>query len=248
MNKTINKLANEVKSAVMAKPIDQTVVKDKWLQRVLQTHVDQSVSLLHTLDCSERSFNYANIKHSKICSRIEITFNAQTLPLEAEIKSPSKSSKRLAKYTSYCEAVLVFEIVKSLLISHYEADRIGIIVPYRTQVEFLKKLALQHHVFYQNSSKENHILLDFSAVEVNIVGQYQGRDKDIIYSCCRTGSMPYLESESNRDVEILQDQPRLTFAITRPKHKLIIIGDSANIQQHTRFKTLFSHIPSFCKL
>ncbi|TMW49678.1 hypothetical protein DOY81_005247 [Sarcophaga bullata] len=262
MNKTITKLANEltyrsalqcasdeVKSAVMSKSIDQTVVKDKWLQRVLQTHVDQSVFLLDTTDCSERSFNYANSKHSTTCSRIEIAFNEQTLPLEAVIKSPSKSSKRLAKYTNYCEAALVFKIVKALLISHYEPERIGIIAPYRAQVELLKKLALQHHTFYQNSSKEHHTPLDFSAVEVNTVDQYQGRDKDIIiYSCCRTGPTSNESLERNRDAEILEDKRRLTVAITRPKHKLIIIGDSACIQQYTPFKTLISHIPSFCKL
>lgn len=261
MNKTITKLANEltyrgalqcasneVKTAVMCKSIDQANVKYKWLQRVLQTHVDQSVFLLDTMDCSERSFNFAKAKHSTTCTLIETAFNEQ--PLELQIKSPSKSSKRLSKYTNYCEAALVFSLVKALLSSHYEPERIGIIAPYRAQVELLKKLALQHHEFYQNLSKqEKHTLLDFSAVEVNTVDQYQGRDKDvIIYSCCRTGPTSDQALQHSREAEILEDQRRLTVAITRSKHKLIIIGDSACIQQYTPFKTLLAHIPGFCKL
>ncbi|XP_037811441.1 DNA replication ATP-dependent helicase/nuclease DNA2 [Lucilia sericata] len=262
MNKTITKLANEltyqgslqcgsneVKSAIMYKPINQTFVKEKWLQRVLQTHVDQSVFLLDTLDCSERSYNFAKTKHSATCSLIETTFNEEQLPGELLNKSPTKTSKRLSKYTNYCEAALVFRVVTALLNCQYDPQRIGVVAPYRAQVELLKKLVLQHHEYYEKSSKENKSTLDFSSVEVNTVDQYQGRDKDIIiYSCSRTGSSANKNMERNRDAEILEDKRRLTVAITRSKHKLIIVGDAACIQQYTPFQTLLQHIPGFCKL
>ncbi|XP_065365424.1 DNA replication ATP-dependent helicase/nuclease DNA2 [Calliphora vicina] len=256
MNKTITKLANEltyqgalqcgsneVKSAVMYKTIDLAVVKEKWLQRVLQAHVDQSVFLLDTLDCSERSYNFAKNKHSATCALIESTFNEEQLPTEALTKSPTKASRRLSKYTNYCEAAIVFRIITALLNCQYEPQRIGIVAPYRAQVELLKKLSQQHHEFYQKDT------LDFSAVEVNTVDQYQGRDKDIIiYSCSRTGSSSSKTVERNRDAEILEDKRRLTVAITRSKHKLIIVGDTACIKQYTPFETLLKHIPGICKL
>lgn len=262
MNKTITKLANEltyqgslqcasneVKTAVMYKPIDVSLVKEKWLQRVLQTHVDQSVFLLDTLDCSERSYSFAKTKHSATCSLIETTFNEEQLPAESLLKSPSKTSKRLSKYTNYCEAALVFRIVSTLLKCQYEPQRIGVVAPYRAQVELLKKLALQYHDFYKTSGEETKEILDFSSVEVNTVDQYQGRDKDIIiYSCSRTGLPVSKTLERNRDAEILEDKRRLTVAITRSKHKLIIVGDSASIVQYTPFETLLKHIPGFCKL
>ncbi|KAM7349612.1 DNA replication helicase/nuclease 2 isoform 1-T2 [Cochliomyia hominivorax] len=258
MNKTITKLANEltyqgalqcasneVKTAVMYKTIDMSFVREKWLQRVLQTHVDQSVFLLDTQDCSERSYNFAKTKHNATCALIETTFNEEQFPTETVTKSPTKTSKRISKYTNYCEAALVFRIVTALLNNQYDPDRIGIVAPYRAQVELLKKLALQHHDYYQASSEK----LDFSAVEVNTVDQYQGRDKDIIiYSCSRTGSPTSKSIERNRDAEILEDKRRLTVAITRSKHKLILIGDSACIAQYTPFETLLKHIPGFCKL
>lgn len=262
MNKTITKLANEltykgalqcasneVKSAIMYKPIKHAFVKEKWLQRALQTHVDQAVFLLDTLDCSERSYNFAKSKHSATCALIETTFCEEQLPIEALTKSPTKSQKRLSKYTNYCEAALVFYIIKSLLQCQYDPLRIGVVAPYRAQVELLKKLALQYDEFYKNSSNKNQDTLDFSSVEVNTVDQYQGRDKDIIiYSCSRTGSDACKTDERNRDAEILEDKRRLTVAITRSKHKLILIGDSACIQQYTPFQTLIQHIPGFCKL
>ncbi|XP_073830771.1 DNA replication helicase/nuclease 2 [Musca autumnalis] len=261
MNKTITKLANDltyngalecasndIKMAKMSQSINVINTEEKWLQRVLQTHVDQSVFLIDTRDCSERSSQYAKAKHSSTCELIEKTFSEDSAvtPPEGTLKSDnSKTSKRLSKYSNYCEAAIVFHIVKTLLTNNYDPDRIGVIAPYRAQVELLRKLALQHHEFYEKQKPA----LNFSMVEVNTVDQYQGRDKDIIiYSCSRTGSSDSMNTERCRDAEILEDKRRLTVAITRSKHKLIIVGDSACIQQYTPFQTLLKRIPGFCKI
>uniref|UniRef100_A0A1I8MZ52 DNA helicase n=1 Tax=Musca domestica TaxID=7370 RepID=A0A1I8MZ52_MUSDO len=259
MNKTITKLANDltyngalecasndIKMAKMTQPITLANTEDKWLQRVLQIHVDQSVFLIDTKDCSERSSLYAKTKHSTTCELIEKTFSEDTASsAEEKLKSDTKTSKRLSKYSNYCEAAIVFYIVKALLANNYDPDRIGVIAPYRAQVELLRKLALQHHEFYEKQTPA----LNFSLVEVNTVDQYQGRDKDIIiYSCSRTGPSDSKNTERCRDAEILEDKRRLTVAITRSKHKLIIVGDSACIQQYTPFQTLLKRIPGFCKL
>ncbi|XP_075155444.1 DNA replication helicase/nuclease 2 [Haematobia irritans] len=260
MNKTITKLANDltykgsllcasndIKMANMSLPVVLTNPQEKWLQRVLQTHVDQSVFLVDTQDCSERSSLYAKTKHSTTCALLEKTFNEDGLNAPAvEIsKIESKTNKRFSRYSNYCEAAIVFHIVKILLESKYDPDRIGIIAPYRVQVELLRKLALQHHDFYEKQNNP----LDFSTVEVNTVDQYQGRDKDIIiYSCSRTGPADSKNTERCRDAEILEDKRRLTVAITRSKHKLIIVGDSVCIQQYTPFQTLLQRIPGFCKI
>uniref|UniRef100_A0A1I8PCE9 DNA replication ATP-dependent helicase/nuclease n=1 Tax=Stomoxys calcitrans TaxID=35570 RepID=A0A1I8PCE9_STOCA len=259
MNKTITKLANdltyngsllcasnEIKMANMPLPMSLPNPQEKWLQRVLQTHVDQSVFLLDTQDCSERSSLYAKSKHSTTCALIEKNFNEDSSVARDEVTSKeTKTPKRFSKYSNYCEAAIVFHIVKTLLESKYDPDRIGIIAPYRVQVELLRKLALHHQEFYGKQNAQ----LNFSLVEVNTVDQYQGRDKDIIiYSCSRTGPADSKNSERCRDAEILEDKRRLTVAITRSKHKLIIVGDSDCIQQYTPFQILLQRIPGFCKL
>lgn len=42
--------------------------------------------------------------------------------------------------------------------------------------------------------------------------------------------------------EILEDKRRLTVAITRAKHKLIIIGDVATVSQYSTFKKLIPYL------
>lgn len=86
-----------------------------------------------------------------------------------------------------------------------------------------------------------------NTVEVNTVDQYQGRDKKIIiYSC--TQSKSGSDSEKISEVEILEDRRRLTVAITRAKHKLIMIGDVNCLNKYTPFRDLFKHMNAMSKV
>jgi len=123
-------------------------------------------------------------------------------------------------------------LLRQLLKSGFEASRIGVIAPYRAQVELLKKLASK---------------LDPN-LECNTVDQFQGRDKNlIIYSCSKTGGES-ADMERSREAEILEDQRRLTVAITRAKNKLILLGDIQCLEQYGPFRRLFKHIPDRCRL
>lgn len=83
-------------------------------------------------------------------------------------------------------------------------------------------------------------------VEVNTVDQYQGRDKKIIiYSCTLSSSAAETKIS---EVEILEDRRRLTVAITRAKHKLIMIGDVNCLNKYTPFRDLFKHMNSLSKV
>lgn len=109
---------------------------------------------------------------------------------------------------------------------------VGIIAPYAAQVKVLSKATRS---LERESEKRG-------SFEVNTVDQYQGRDKDIvIISCTRSVNKNATES-SNKEFEILQDYRRLTVAITRSKHKLIIIGDVESLEQYVPFARLFPHI------
>ncbi|XP_055914312.1 DNA replication ATP-dependent helicase/nuclease DNA2 [Eupeodes corollae] len=238
MNKTITKLANEltyngelkcndvqVSSGVMK--LEKPITAAKWKQRALQSHIDQSVVFIDTLDCLERTNRFGNLRR-----------NSEEENITEEDRS---QNAKLFKYTNYCDAGVIFELVKEILQTGFDGSRIGIIAPYRAQVDLLNRIACG----YSESMSD----LGFSNVEVNTVDQYQGRDKDVIfYSCTRTGSSSCKTLEKSKGVEILEDKRRLTVAITRSKHKLIIVGDSACLKQYTPFYELLSKIPSSCKL
>uniref|UniRef100_A0A1A9W184 DNA replication ATP-dependent helicase/nuclease n=1 Tax=Glossina brevipalpis TaxID=37001 RepID=A0A1A9W184_9MUSC len=260
MNKTITRLANiltykgqlqcasdDIKNAKMKVSIVTEVVSEKWLQRALQGHIDQSVVFLDTTDCLERSLDYAQNKLIQICSTIEQTFSENEYS-ESTTYSETKLqtvNKRLSKYTNYCEAAVVIRLIEKVLSAGYKSDRVGVIAPYRAQVKLLRKLAEEHHEYYKKNGRKS---LDFNGIEVNTVDQYQGRDKDIvIYSCSRTGRIS-TDIRRARDFEILEDNRRLTVAITRAKHKLIIVGDAACVQQYSPFKILIDNIPGLCKI
>ncbi|KAG8252503.1 Tripartite DNA replication factor [Homalodisca vitripennis] len=104
-------------------------------------------------------------------------------------------------------------------------ERVGVIAPYRAQVELLRKRTA--------------CLTGSSRIEVNTVDQYQGRDKDIIlYSCTR--------SRKPTESDILGDKNRLTVAITRARHKLIIIGNLSLLRDYKLFSSLFRSVSDDC--
>ncbi|KOX72024.1 DNA2-like helicase [Melipona quadrifasciata] len=119
------------------------------------------------------------------------------------------------------EAAVVSKLVKTLLKMNVKLDNIGVIAPYRAHVNLLKKIVTED-------------------IEINTVDQYQGRDKEIIiYSCAKCLSNP---DDIKEDLEVLGDHRRLTVAITRAKHKLIVIADKSTVSRYSVFKKLFNLI------
>ncbi|KYM81394.1 DNA2-like helicase [Atta colombica] len=122
-------------------------------------------------------------------------------------------------YSNIWEVAITLRLVQVLIEAGVCARNIGIIAPYNAHINLLKKVI----------DKE---------VEINTVDQYQGRDKDVIlYSCTKS-----VESETKKEFEILDDQRRLTVAITRARHKLIIIADKVTLLRYVPFKNLFDVI------
>jgi DNA replication ATP-dependent helicase Dna2 len=121
---------------------------------------------------------------------------------------------------NYFEMGIVRKIVRTLI------DRlglncvdIGVVAPYQRQVRLLRS------AFGDES------------VEVNTVDQFQGRDKDVVIcSFVRSDST----QTSCSDREILSDARRLNVAITRAKHKLIMVGNSVTLAHYAPFARLFA--------
>ncbi|XP_018404241.1 PREDICTED: DNA replication ATP-dependent helicase/nuclease DNA2 [Cyphomyrmex costatus] len=122
-------------------------------------------------------------------------------------------------YSNIWEVAITSRLIQVLTEAGVCARNIGIIAPYNAHINLLKKII----------DKE---------IEVNTVDQYQGRDKDVIlYSCTKS-----VECDTKKEFEILNDQRRLTVAITRARHKLIIIADKVTLLRYVPFKNLFDVI------
>lgn len=222
MNQSITKLANNltykgelkcandvIGKAKMEVPngylLRENFAKEVWLAKTLAIHLDQACTLVNTGDVYEMASSFMELINEE-------------------------RSEKSKLYVNYCEIAIVLRLVELLLECGVEGKSIGIIAPYRDQVEALKK-----------------IFASYQTVEVNTVDQYQGRDKKIIIYTCTlstSGDAPKQASE----VEILEDRRRLTVAITRAKHKLIMIGDVNCLSKYTPFRDLFQHMNAMSKV
>lgn len=225
MNRVIAKLANSltydgqlkcanesVENAVLIVPrlqmLKEQLKVDRWLVKALSTHIDLSYSLINTGNVYPISSEFAS-------------------KLNDDSKKEFSDKSKL--YVNHCEIAIVLKIVGMLIDHGVTGESIGVIAPYRSQVDALKK-----------------VLLDQTSVEVNTVDQYQGRDKKIIiYSC--TQSSLITDAPKSSEAEILDDRRRLTVAITRAKHKLIVIGDVNCLNGYSPFNDLFKHMTTMSK-
>lgn len=175
MNKSITKLANDLTYRGALKCANDNVslgtlklskaIEVKWLQKLLSTHVDQSVCFLNTGNVLQRCVEFVDVvlKNTNLTENLNIVNLAAKNSCENEaLKENPKKSVRL--YTNYCEAAVILAIVRQLIEAGVAASTIGVIAPYVLQVELLKQII------------HKHIGTD---VEVNTVDQYQGRDKEV---------------------------------------------------------------------
>ena len=121
-------------------------------------------------------------------------------------------------HSNIWEGAVILKLLRALIEMDVKPQNVGIIAPYRAHVSLLRSMV----------DKD---------IEVNTVDQYQGRDKDIIiYSCTKS---LINNGDINEDVEVLGDHRRLTVAITRAKHKLIVIADKHTLSRYSPFRKLF---------
>ncbi|MDE5808485.1 MAG: AAA family ATPase, partial [Muribaculaceae bacterium] len=102
---------------------------------------------------------------------------------------------------------------------------IGLISPYRAQVNYLRHL-LKHLSFFKPFR---------SAISVNTVDGFQGQERDIIV-------ISLVRSNEHGDIGFLRDLRRMNVAMTRARMKLLIIGDSSTLCRHPFYRKLHKYI------
>ena len=107
---------------------------------------------------------------------------------------------------------------------------IGIISPYRAQVQYLRQLVKRD----DQLKPLRHI------ISINTVDGFQGQERDIII-------ISLVRSNEQGQIGFLRDLRRMNVAITRARMKLIIMGDSETMTKHPFYHKLYEYIAALSR-
>lgn len=116
-------------------------------------------------------------------------------------------------------------LLKLIAQDNLEGLSVGIIAPYRAQIEVITKLV--------NQSDELAGIRE--QININSVDAFQGQERDAIY-------ISLVRSNMKGEIGFLKEYRRLNVAMTRAKHRLVIVGDSATLGADPFFTELFEYI------
>ena len=102
---------------------------------------------------------------------------------------------------------------------------VGIISPYRAQVQYLRRQLKKKEFF----KPYRHL------ISVNTVDGFQGQERDIIL-------ISLVRANDEGQIGFLRDLRRMNVAITRARMKLIILGDASTMTRHPFYKKLYDYI------
>lgn len=102
---------------------------------------------------------------------------------------------------------------------------VGIISPYRAQVQYLRRLLMKREYFKPFRR----------LISVNTVDGFQGQERDIIV-------ISLVRSNDEGQIGFLRDLRRMNVAITRARMKLIILGNAPTMTRHPFYRQLWQYI------
>lgn len=102
---------------------------------------------------------------------------------------------------------------------------VGIISPYRAQVQYLRRL-IKKREFFKPYRR---------LISVNTVDGFQGQERDVVL-------ISLVRANEEGQIGFLRDLRRMNVAITRARMKLIIIGDSSTLCRHPFYKKLYDYV------
>lgn len=129
------------------------------------------------------------------------------------------------------EAVLTVEQLKAYILkigrNRFLEERIdiGVISPYKAQVQYLRQL-LHRDAFFKPYR---------SALTVNTVDGFQGQERDVIF-------ISLVRANEDGQIGFLGDLRRMNVAMTRARMKLVILGNAATLTRHTFYRQLYEYI------
>ena len=119
-----------------------------------------------------------------------------------------------------------FELIGKERVMEERLD-VGIISPYRAQVQLLRSL-LRKQEFFKPFRR---------LITVNTVDGFQGQERDIIV-------ISLVRSNDEGQIGFLRDLRRMNVAITRARMKVIILGDRSTLTRHPFYRKLWQYVQS----
>ena len=138
-------------------------------------------------------------------------------------ESFGRINKAEAELTLLTLAEYFTKIGKQRVLS--ESIDVGIISPYRAQVQYLKKL-IKKYEFFKPYRR---------LISVNTVDGFQGQERDVIF-------ISLVRSNDEGQIGFLKDLRRMNVAMTRARMKLIILGNKDTMTKHPFYKKLWEYV------
>lgn len=138
-------------------------------------------------------------------------------------ESFGRINKAEAKLTLLTLAEYFTKIGKQRVLE--ERIDVGIISPYRAQVQYLKKL-IKKYEFFKPYRR---------LISVNTVDGFQGQERDVIL-------ISLVRSNDEGQIGFLKDLRRMNVAMTRARMKLIILGNKDTMTKHPFYKKLWEYV------
>ena len=138
-------------------------------------------------------------------------------------ESFGRINKAEAELTLLTLAEYFTKIGKQRVLS--ESIDVGIISPFRAQVQYLKKL-IKKYEFFKPYRR---------LISVNTVDGFQGQERDVIL-------ISLVRSNDEGQIGFLKDLRRMNVAMTRARMKLIILGNKDTMTKHPFYKKLWEYV------
>jgi len=101
---------------------------------------------------------------------------------------------------------------------------VGMISPYRAQVQYLRRLLMKSAYFKPFRR----------LISINTVDGFQGQERDIIV-------ISMVRSNDEGQIGFLRDLRRMNVAITRARMKVIILGNRQTMTRHPFYRQLWQY-------
>ena len=211
------------------------------MERLVKRH-PECVTLLRTqYRMNEKIMNFSNqwFYHGMVNSSPTISHRGildydspmEWIDTSALADATAEQRNKSLSLTNTAEAQLTATVLESY-ISKIGRQRmedehidIGIISPYRAQVQLLR----------QTIKKQQGFKPYRRFISVNTVDGFQGQERDVII-------ISLVRSNDSGQIGFLRDLRRMNVAMTRARMKLIIIGNAATLSRHPFYKQLYDYI------
>lgn len=139
----------------------------------------------------------------------------------------AQDPETLSRYNEEEASLLIRQVERLLetINARENPHSLGIITPYRAQVDRLTKL-MEQSPWYEDMKR---------LITIDTVDAFQGQERDIIV-------LGFVRSNDHGEVGFLADIRRTNVAMTRARKKLIMIGDSATLGAHPFYLELVEFV------